>query len=171
MKTYLSELSLPYKYYADGSRARKLDPNSNAVTTYVDFNGMRLTDIDQHNGATEYFYANGQKVAMTQPYEHRLHTHGVMNGDWNELNFPVDRPHNADGSDYTVQAGDMLCFRQYNTSSGGGAVGGPGLFYSDGSMSAWQVSDTNGSTLNQFGAQNVWTQRCADIRLVARALG
>lgn len=56
----------------------------------MDFNGIRLTDFDQHGGATEYFYANGQKIAMTQPYEHRLHTHGVMNGTGNELNFGVD---------------------------------------------------------------------------------
>ena len=152
-----------YDYYADGSRARKIDPFGNNLTAYVDFNGVRLTDIDQHNGATEYFYANGQKIAMTLPNEHRLHTHGVFNGDWNELSWRLPMPKNADGSDYTMKANDLLCLRQYGT---GGGVGGPAVSYPDGTNSAWRSPDTAGEAqLNQYGGQSTWRQRCADITM------
>ena len=42
-------------------------------------------------------------------------------------------------------------------------VGGPTLWYSDGQWTAWQMADLNGVLINQWGTQNTWTTRCADL--------
>ena len=76
-------------------------------------------------------------------------------------------PTNPNGTAYTVKAGDLLCFRQYNKNG----IGGPFVVYSNGATTGWRLNDTNGATLNQFTPQNGWYNRCADISMGGATTG
>lgn len=151
-----------YTYEPIGNRSRK--DTTGTWTEYVNFNGQPLAERSSDGVWTDYIYANGQKIARVDGHDNRIHTHGVFTTSGNELRWNLPIPSNPDGSQYTVQTGDQLCVRQFESN----AVGGPAVFYSDGSMSTWdgRWSGSDGQEMNQMsGPQNQWVFRCADVSL------
>ena len=127
---------------------------------YTYFGGQMLGEQDQDDNWTNYIYAGGKKVAMVPGTETQLVTSVVSAGE-NQLGWTLPAPTNADGTPYTVKTGDHLCWRQYNT---GGALGGPGLFFTNGQSTYWRWGDLEtGAYVNQGGTQNAWSTRCGDL--------
>ncbi len=62
-------------------------------------------------------------------------------------------------SGYTIQAGDKLYWRQYQSN----ARGGTGIFFRDGSNNAWGGKDQNGYYTNDDPNQNTWDRRIVDL--------
>ena len=155
-----------YTYDGEGQRLRKQFADGTALES-ITFNGQVVSEQDE-NGWTDYVYANGSKIAKLPSTDNRLHTQGTFTSGGNELRWNLPLPTNADGSTYIVRAGDLLCFRQYNSN----AVGGPIVAYWESqSSTAWRWSDTNGATLNQFTPQNVWANRCVDMTMGGATIG
>ncbi|HZL26958.1 MAG TPA: RHS repeat-associated core domain-containing protein [Acidobacteriaceae bacterium] len=164
---YAGSPYVTYTYDPNGNRILKSNA-SGTFTEYVYSGGQPLAELNSDGTWSDYIYANGQKIAKVASSDTRIHTSGVFTTNGNELRWNLPTPTNADGSPYTAQAGDMLCFRQYQ---GPGAVGGPAIYFSNGLNSAWIWQDTSGNTMNQLFHQGAWYQRCADMTLGGRTTG
>ena len=81
-------------------------------------NNQPMASLNMDGTWTDYIYANGQKIARVSSADSRVHTQGVFTTDMNELRWNLPVPQNPGGGNYTVKAGDRLCFRQYNSTPG-----------------------------------------------------
>ena len=134
-----------------------LDANDGRKTFNIYWKGQVVNEIDERNRYTSYVYANGQKIARVSQADQVLHTSGTFTGSGNEIGWALTPPGGSGA--YTVKTGDKLCFRQYTNN----AIGGIGIFFSNGQSTAWRCSDTTGATLNQFSSQGAWAARCTDL--------
>ncbi len=149
-----------YTYGADGARVRKSNKDG-TYTEYVDFGGQPIAEKDQTGTWTDYIYAVGKKIAVIPGQDHRIHTYGTATGNWTLLRWNLPTPQNsAGGGAYTVKAGDRMCFRQFSNSG----VGGPIIWFTNGSSTAWSWTATDGQLLNQMSSpQHQWVSRCVDL--------
>jgi RHS repeat-associated protein len=146
-----------YTYDANGGRVRKTNANG-TYTEYVYFNGQPLAEKNSDGTWSDYIYANGQKIARADSYDVRIHFAGTNCSNCGATAWAYNIPVPA----YTIQSGDKIAWRQYQT---GPAVprGGLGLRFSDGTYTNWVTVDQDGQVMNDDTTQNAWHYRVADL--------
>jgi RHS repeat-associated protein len=147
-----------YVYDANGNRVRKTN-GTGTYTEYVYFNGQPLAEKNSDGTWSDYIYANGQKIARADSYDVRIHFTGT---NCSGCGQPQAWAYNIPLPAYTIQSGDKIAWRQYQT---GPAVprGGLGIQFSDGTYSNWVTPDQNGQIMNDLTTQNQWVYRVADL--------
>ena len=97
-----------YTYNPDGERARKDTPGG-AWTEYVYFNGQPMAEKNNDGSWSDYIYGDGRRIARSDSFDMRIHLHGTTNtvGYYAAWSLPL--------SVYTVQNGDTLSWRQYQS--------------------------------------------------------
>ncbi|MBI3404322.1 MAG: hypothetical protein HY046_02575, partial [Acidobacteria bacterium] len=156
MKT-LNTTGATYTYDANGSRVRK--QSGTDFTEYIYFGSQPIAERNADGSWSDYIFAGGKRVARADSYEDRIRIYGTncsnCGWQWAHFSFP-----SAGGlSGYTIRAGDRIYWRQYQ---GGGARGGIYLQFSDGSNSAWGVTDQDGQTMNA-DSWGGWHSRRVDL--------
>ena len=117
-----------------------------------------MLESDQNGRSTDYFYANGRKLAHTVATDHRIHLSGtVAQPNEVEVDFPVP-------ANLVFQTGDRICWQQYNHNATGGiAVGYNGGY----AWTGWQLVASDGYQANQNWVQDTWQNRCAALDGIA----
>ena len=144
--------SATYTYDANGNRVRK-DVSPTNWTEYVNFNGQTLAEMNSEETWSDYIFANGQRIAKAQTADVRVDLSGV-----NTAPVPADRwiASIIPVPTYTIQPGDVLAFRMYQTN----AAGGLSIGFTDGSNTDWYCEgDTNNNCLKQESQSGVWVNR------------
>jgi len=146
-----------YVYDANGTRVAKNNADG-TYTEYVHFDGLPIAEKDQDGNWTDRVYANGQQIAETHSTDEALHLHGTA-GCTNCQVYAVWFLTGAYG--YTVQPGDKISWRQYQTTTVTGGLSNI-WFYGYGGFHGVEF-DTDGQQVQQGSAHNVWQQRTFDL--------
>jgi RHS repeat-associated protein len=129
-----------YIYGADGARVRKSNADG-TFTEYVDFGGQPIAEKDQTGAWTDYIYADGKKIARVSSADYQFKISATLTSNvGGHGRFDLAIPQNPGGGNYTVQAGDQMCWRQNspNVDSGVAVWFDNGL---DSIMQNWIASD------------------------------
>ena len=98
-------------------------------------------------------YANGQRIAMANSYDVRIHTHGTFDASDEAAVWTLPL------SGYVVKSGDRICWRQTESEPGGGL----GVNFTNGTSNAWVAHDQDGNLTNIDNAAWGWHNRCVDL--------
>ena len=141
-----------YTYDAEGQRIRKDIPSN--WTEYVYFGGQPIAEKNANGTWSDYIFANGQRIAEADSFDARIHLSGTTSstGQYAAWYLPF--------SNYLVKTGDKIQWRQYQQ---GGARGGVGIAFTDGTNTNWNTLDSNGDVMNSDPTQNVWHERSVDL--------
>jgi RHS repeat-associated protein len=146
-----------YTYDAAGERMRK--DSGGSYTEYQYLNGQPIAEKHSDGTWSDYIYANGQKIARADSYDVRIHFTGT---NCSNCGSPQGWAYRIPVSANTIQAGDKIAWRQYQT---GPAVprGGLGIAFTDGVYTNWVTYDQDGQEMNNDATQNAWHYRVADL--------
>jgi len=140
-----------YTYSPSGERVRKDD--NGTYTEYVYWGGQPLAEKNADGSWSDYIVADGQRIARADSYDVRIHTHGTQPGgagaSWSLPTSGV----------YTIKAGDILSWRQYQVNG----YGGPNVQFTDGTQTNRSIYDTAGQQVVALHTQNAWVGRSADL--------
>ena len=141
----------------DGKRIQKHVGGS--WTEYVYFGDQMLAEKNSNGTWSDYIYANGQKIARADSYDTRIHFSGTNDPS---SPGPYAWAYDIPLPGYTIQQGDKIAWRQYQT---GPAVprGGVGIQFSDNTYTNWIGVDQDGQVMNDDTTQNAWHYRVADL--------
>jgi len=98
-------------------------------------------------------YANGQRIAMANSFDVRIHTHGTFDASDEAAVWTLPL------SGYVVKSGDRICWRQTESEPGGGL----GVNFTNGTSNAWVAHDQDGNLTNIDNAAWGWHNRCVDL--------
>lgn len=142
-----------YIYNETGQRARK--NVSGLWTEYFFFGGQPIAELHTDGTWSDYIYANGQRIAQADSFDARIHFTGTncCGGQYSMYTIPVPG--------ITIQSGDKVAWRQYQTGSAG-PRGGLAISFPDGNTN-WVTTDQNGQVMNDLTTQNSWVYRVADL--------
>jgi RHS repeat-associated protein len=156
----LNSSGATYTYDAQGNRVRK-DVSGSPSTEYIHFNGQVIAEKNVSSGDwSDYIYAGSRRIARGDTYEDRIYTYGTVCGNcgWQAATFTF--PNYAGLGGYVIQSGDLLVWRQWQTT---GAHGGIAMWFSDGSVAQWVTYDQDGQQIDNDGFQQQWHYRRVDM--------
>lgn len=144
--------SATYTYNPEGDRVRK--DSGGDWTEYLYFAGQPLAEKNSDGSWADYIYGDGRRIARADSYDERIHLEGTSNqsGSYAAWNVPVPS--------YVVQSSDRISWRQYQY---GGAEGGIGILFADGTSTNWSTMDTDGQVMNSDTIENSWHYRTVDL--------
>jgi RHS repeat-associated protein len=147
-----------YFYDSDGQRVRK--QLGNDTTEYAYFNGQPIAERKANGDWSDYIYAGSRRIARGDDYEDRLYTYGTVCGNcgWQAATYTF--PNYAGLGGYVIQSGDLLVWRQWQTT---GAHGGIAMWFTDGSVAQWVTYDQDGQAIDSDGYQQQWHYRRVDM--------
>ncbi len=118
-----------------------------------------LAEKDQTGTWTDYIYANGKKIARAVPSDTwlRVQADGGGGGYWQW--YDTGLYHN-----YTIQTGDQLTWRQYQSPT---ARGGILVETTNGGDTAWNNVDQNGNPSNSDSTTGQWETRVVNLSNLA----
>jgi RHS repeat-associated protein len=151
-----------YTYDAEGNRVQK--QVGGTTTDYFYFNGQPVAEYNPAAGDwSDYIYAGGRRIAKADSYENGIMIQGTNDGSssWPNSWFRLNDANYLSG--YTIQTGDHLYMRQYQDN----ARGGMGLFFGDGTNTAWQSTDQYGNYMNDDPNQLAWDEHSFDLTALA----